>query len=370
MRLFFIFLSVFLTGTLSRAVSLMDPEDGYLDASNWLLEHHGFIPVPVIITEPAVGYGAGVALLFMQRGQPGHHREEGKFAPPIVTAVAAGATENGTKFAGLVHQRSWDEDHWRYFGAIALTSINLDFYELSDFRQNAPTLEYNLDGGGTAQEIRRRLGESEWFAGLRYLYADITASFAGDYPPFLESAKNRERNGGLAVVANYDGRDNTLSPQDGYQGEFRYYVFDPAFGSDHKYRLAVADLTGFWQFNPTWGAAARLLTKKMSGDPPFYTKPYINLRGIAKMRYQGDLAVSSEGELRWSPHHRWQYSVFGGVGKAVTEGQDYDDASSAGTYGAGFRYLMARLLGFQMGLDLARGPEETVVYIQAGSAWF
>ena len=32
-----------------------DPEDGALDASEWLLEKKGFLPVPTIITEPAVG---------------------------------------------------------------------------------------------------------------------------------------------------------------------------------------------------------------------------------------------------------------------------------------------------------------------------
>jgi hypothetical protein len=39
------------------------------------------------------------------------------------------------------------------------------------------------------------------------------------------------------------------------------------------------------------------------------------------------------------------------------------------TWGAGFRYLVARRLGIYAGLDLARGPEDTVLYIQAGSAW-
>jgi hypothetical protein len=36
---------------------------------------------------------------------------------------------------------------------------------------------------------------------------------------------------------------------------------------------------------------------------------------------------------------------------------------------AGFRYLIARRLGIYMGIDIARGPEETAFYIQAGSAW-
>ena len=34
-----------------------DPEDGAFDASEWLLDRRGLLPVPIIITEPAIGYG-------------------------------------------------------------------------------------------------------------------------------------------------------------------------------------------------------------------------------------------------------------------------------------------------------------------------
>ena len=48
-----------------NAASMMDgftdPEDGMFDVSHWLAEKKGFFPVPIIITEPAVGYGAGAA---------------------------------------------------------------------------------------------------------------------------------------------------------------------------------------------------------------------------------------------------------------------------------------------------------------------
>ncbi|MNT60925.1 hypothetical protein D3C72_1985360 [compost metagenome] len=112
-----------------------------------------------------------------------------------------------------------------------------------------------------------------------------------------------------------------------------------------------------------------MLVKDADGGTPFYAKPFINLRGIAKQRYQGDVAGSLELELRWNPVLRWQYSIFGGAGKAHTDGL-LEGTETAGTYGIGLRYLVARLLGFRMGFDIARGPEETVFYIQAGGSWF
>ncbi|WP_456404051.1 hypothetical protein [Thiolapillus sp.] len=64
----FLFITLFLLATPLSADwftdKLIDPQDGYLDASNWLATRTGFLPVPIIITEPAVGYGGGLALAF------------------------------------------------------------------------------------------------------------------------------------------------------------------------------------------------------------------------------------------------------------------------------------------------------------------
>src|SRR5579859_1460184 len=41
-----------------------DPNDHDLDMSSWLLKHKGALLVPIIITEPAVGNGGGVAAVW------------------------------------------------------------------------------------------------------------------------------------------------------------------------------------------------------------------------------------------------------------------------------------------------------------------
>ena len=46
----------------SISETFFDPDDGMLDMTTWLGESYGFLPVPFIITEPAVGYGGGIAL--------------------------------------------------------------------------------------------------------------------------------------------------------------------------------------------------------------------------------------------------------------------------------------------------------------------
>ncbi|STE16785.1 Uncharacterised protein [Escherichia coli] len=83
----------------AHTVGLIDPEDGMLDMSRYLQENrYGFLPIPVVITEPAVGYGGGVFGLFLHgKGQ----QVDGQFIPPAMTALGGGATDNGTWFVGV-----------------------------------------------------------------------------------------------------------------------------------------------------------------------------------------------------------------------------------------------------------------------------
>ena len=91
----------------AAAQKFTDPEDGAFDISNYLLNNKGLMPVPALITEPAVGYGGGLMLLYFsesmsEAGQKA--RESGEaLAPPNVTGVGGLMTENGSRGGGLFH---------------------------------------------------------------------------------------------------------------------------------------------------------------------------------------------------------------------------------------------------------------------------
>src|SRR5690349_9014391 len=69
-----------------------DPEDRQLDLSYFLENPRGFLPIPIVVTEPAVGYGGGAAGMFLRpRTEAG---SEG-FARPNISAVGAFGTQNG-----------------------------------------------------------------------------------------------------------------------------------------------------------------------------------------------------------------------------------------------------------------------------------
>ena len=94
-----------------------DSEDGGLDISDWLLTKKGFLPVPIIVTEPAVGYGVGLAVAFFHSKPgvaPGEGEAEGYGLPPSISVAAYGGTENGTRFGVGGHFGSWKDDSIRY----------------------------------------------------------------------------------------------------------------------------------------------------------------------------------------------------------------------------------------------------------------
>lgn len=91
--------------------------------------------------------------------------------------------------------------------------------------------------------------------------------------------------------------------------------------------------------------------------------------GIPALRYQGTSVLVAETEIRWSPHPRLGLVGFLGVGKAADSFSDISDAPSHVTRGMGVRYFVARKMGMHFGIDAAKGPEDTHLYLTFGQAW-
>ena len=84
------------------------------------------------------------------------------------------------------------------------------------------------------------------------------------------------------------------------------------------------------------------------------------------MRYQGQYTALAETEQLWMITRRWGVDVFLGYGQTF---YDDKDGNKAYNYGVGFRYLLARVFGLKMGIDVAFGPEDWAVYMVFGTSW-
>jgi hypothetical protein len=348
-----------------------DPEDGQFDVSH-LLEHpYGFIPIPIVVTEPAVGYGGGLAGMFLrpreEAGQEGWTR-------PNISGVGGFATENGTWLAFAGDSSRWLDGRLHTTAGGGAGKVNLDFYgaglDLPDLNQ---TFHYSLQFRGAVAQANWQLAQkSPWSVGLRYVYADITPELRDQpAPPGLPNRTAVTVSAPTAILE-YDSRNNILTPTRGLYSETSYLVSRAALGASADFERFHEILLGWYPLPHELTLGARADYAWSSANTPFFLRPYVDLRGVAAMRYQGAQVASLEVEARWQFYGRWSVVPFLGVGATRLE-QTFSSTSNGqtvGSGGVGFRYELARKFGLHAGLDLAHSPGTTAVYIQIGNAWF
>ena len=352
--------------------NMVDSQDGKVDISDYLSSANGFLPVPIIITEPAVGFGIGAAVAYFH---PPNEIDQGQHphkSPPSISVGFAAKTDNGTSLFGGAHSGVWKNDHVRYLGVLAKMDINMTFYpNLGSRNTDDEGIRFNIDGAFLYQQVQFRVKESNWWLGGNYLYlnADNSFRFGDDEDTDPPNPQSGFEQGGLSAFVEYDGRDNTFTPTDGIKGVLEYRKYDKRFGSDFDYDHVAGSINHHMPFGENSSLGIRLDGELVSGNVPFFGFPFVKLRGIPAMRYQGEQVLTAELEYLWGVSPRWTIAFFGGIARttAVDVFSGEDETVSAG--GMGFRYRLARKLGLQVGMDVARGPEDTSVYLTLGSAW-
>ena len=215
-----------------------DPLDGKFDASEYLMENaFGFLPVPVIITEPAVDGGLGITgLFFNENKESAAQRRElmrntdnpGRYLlPPNVTAVAAAYTGNGSWFLGGGHMGFFNKGNLRYTVGGGYADFKLDYYSLGGVELPRP-VSINTKSYGIRQTLKFRVSDTPWFVGplQRFSQAEMSPGRSRDeilppgVPPELGDAifdrlTSDTTLSALGAVAEYDSRDNIFTPKTG-----------------------------------------------------------------------------------------------------------------------------------------------------------
>jgi outer membrane protein assembly factor BamA len=320
----------------------LSDEDGWLDVSAFLDERYGFIPVVI----------------------PG-------FGRPNITAVGGLATENGTWGTMAGNVSHWLNDSLQTTAGVVYASVNLEFQGIG---QNGALkdhpLSYNLEPFGGVVRARYRLGRSYFWAGLSYALATTQVKF--DAPagtPGLPDFQRESRVGGLTPSLTYDSRDNIFTPTRGTYVEAGAGLFSQALGGDGEFQRVNLTAMHFLPLHPKLTLGVRGDAAFSFGNVPFYMRPFIFLRGVPVMRYQGEETAQVEAELRWQFWKRFSLVGFAGTGGAWNDFERFDNSVTVVTGGTGFRYEIARKYGLHMGLDVAFGPDTTAIYVQFGSAW-
>ena len=342
-----------------------DSLDNALDIGDWLITKKGVLLMPTLITEPAVDYGIAMAALFF------HSSYSEKKGPPSISGVMGGATLNGTWAAGIFHAGYWKNDRIRYMGAVAKTNANIGFYGSGNLGLlDLEEINMNMDAWILAQQIKFRLGETDFFAGGRYLLLNTDNTF--EVPIDIPEFSGIEQSSTLSEATlkfEFDSRNNVFTPTSGVFLGLAGTYSDTWMGGDDLYGRIGVTLIGYLPAGRKFFTGIRYESNYTLGNVPFYARPIVVLRGAPMMKYQNNHTTLLETEVTWNVYKRWFISGFTGLGNAFENFENFSEGKSVTTFGTGFRYLVARKLGTSMGMDFGFSQDDFAFYIVFGTAW-
>jgi hypothetical protein len=352
--------------------SFRDSIDGAIDFSQFLMNPKGFMPIPIIITEPAIGYGGGLAVLFFQ---PQKKAYEGVRVPPNISGVAGFGTTNKTWAAAGFHFHVFGPDKVRYLGLVAKPAINIKYYGNNNEFLSENPIEFNLDSWLVLQRINVRIKTSNLFVGGSYVFFSGKTTF--DKVPekpiidnLLQKLNGTTTISALVPMVNLDSRDNIFTPTKGLNTGFSFTYNATWLGADDNYYMFNPYFLGYKPVTENVFSGWRMDSQFMVGDSPFYAKPFVQMRGVPAMKYQSDNTIVVETEWKFKVYKRWSVDVFTGTGKAFESFENFGSATWVYSYGLGFRYKIARLFGIDAGMDFAWSNNKDFAFsIVFGSAW-
>ncbi|MFD1315625.1 hypothetical protein [Namhaeicola litoreus] len=312
------------------------------------------LPIAIPITEPAVGIGIVLSGLYFVPNKDTTETQD-------LAVLAAGYTSNKSWLAGGQYQGYWKHDHIRYTGTIGYGVANLEYYAFGE-----KPINFQQRFAIIMQQLLFRLGDSNFFLGGNLKFSKVTIPIVlGDF----DFDDFEFYNNGISAVVQYDDLDNYLSPTDGKKIHLGYTQFMEVLGTKRNWGKMSFYAWYYKTISEKWIPGYRFESFYATGKPPFYAKPYIRMRGIPALRYQGNLTALLETEQLYHFKPRWGALVFAGVGGVFEAANEEIQNEFVWAFGFGGRYLALKSMGVKLGIDIARGPEEWAYYATVGKAW-
>ena len=181
-----------------RKSALKDTLDGQFDFSSFLIDSKGFIPIPMIITEPALGnFGGVLALAFLTPKTP----PPGKvYAAPDITAGVGMYTANGSWAAGGGRIGSFPNQGIKYRLFAGYASLNLSFYrEVSS--DNEMEFKFNIEALPVLLNVSKSIGHSDLYLGAQYVFSKtkVKPRFDVDLPEWVPPLDADNQTGTLSM---------------------------------------------------------------------------------------------------------------------------------------------------------------------------
>jgi hypothetical protein len=376
------FLLIVLLGLIScysiaqkKQSTFKDTLDGKFDMSHYLVTMHGFVPWPTIISEPALGsFGIGLAAVFMSPKKTAKPGEQFHF--PDITAIAGMWTLNNTWGVGLFRQGTFPKIGMRYTVGLGYANANMDYYRTFPYI-GEKKFSFKLKPLVAVIDVSENLYKNKIFAGLRYqfTYMECQYKFQNHFLDSLsqtsfDQSKFNKNIGTFGIYAELDFRNTIFTPDRGLRFKSTYTFGRSWTACDEDLNNVEITATYFLPLWKWWICGVKASGVAVNSGLPFWYYPYLDMRGLPMMKYQGQQMLQFETEQRFDVTRRWSVLGFVGTGRTWSDDSKFmSDNTWKWSGGTGFRYLLARVFKLRVGVDVAVGPGQFAYYIVFGHYW-
>jgi hypothetical protein len=289
-----------------KHISLKDSIDGKLDLSEYIIDANGFVPIPMIITEPALGgFGGAIIPVFIRKNPPYLDSIKGQLVTtPVAPDITGGIglyTLNNTWAALAFRSGVLVKSRIKYVIGGGYVNLNMAFYRtFSQFGEKK--LNFHFEITPFIYKLLKEFAFLTGMLGFKYLFlhTDVRLCKATACPEvFGKPLESKSTISQLGAIIELDNRDNIFTPDRGIKLHVDAVYSGNSLGSDYDYWKLNYYMYAYAPLSKKIIGGLRIDGRQAFGDPPFYMLPYIDMRGIPAVRYQGNVDILSEAEMRW-----------------------------------------------------------------------
>ncbi len=348
--------------TISPAGSDLTP-DLRNDDTRLKLQKGDFVVVPIPISNPTLDTGlvVGGAYFYSQT------EEQKGVQPASVTAAGGMYTSNDSFAFGIGQQNYWDDDTWRFNGAIGHADLKLTLIA-PDGSSTGLNTNWLIRGDFLQASISRRV-IGKWYLGVLGRYVDVNQSIESGLPATRSDTSPEITSVGLGVNVEYDGRDMPLNTYEGNYFEASALFNDQSFGSDKTYQSYAIAYRSYHELSRPIVLAWEVEGCGKGGTVPLWDACIIGLRGFPATDYLGRSSASAQFEARWRMNKRWGLVGFAGGGYVSGSFSDVNEREIIPSYGIGLRFMVLAAKRINIRVDFARSTDSDAVHLSVGESF-
>ncbi len=333
------------------------------DESGLKLQRRDFVVVPIPFSNPTLDTGLVVGAAYFYR----QTEEQKKVQPASVTAAGAMYSNNGSKALALVQQNYWNNDKWRFTGAIGAADLRLSLLA-PDESADGQSLAWHIDGQFVSAKLARKV-TGDWYGGFNLRSIIAKQDFESSTTTLAFDTDSDVRSTGLGVSVEFDSRDMPINSYSGRYLEAEALFNDEAFGSDNTYQSYGLTYRSYHEVHESVVLAWEMQGCLRAASTPLWDACTIKLRGFDVTDYLGKMTVSGQLEARWRLSKRWGLAGFAGVGQYNTSFSGFQEHEAIPSYGAGVRFMVLAAKRINLRVDYARSKDSDAIHVSVGEAF-